>query len=261
MSITTRLIPALFTLLLVATGSAFAKDRAKLLIGTTGAYPPFSFTENSSELRGFEIDIGRALCAKMEVECEFVRHDWESIIPGLLAHRFDVIMSSVAITEERKEQVDFTDKYYSTVASFVAKKDSTIDLKSPQAFKGLVIGGQDSTTHAELLRDIYGAAGASIRLYPTQGEALLDLSYGRVEAVLADKLGLLDWLGGSPEGVCCAIIGDDIREPRFLGDGIGIALRKGDTEWRDQLNAAIKAIRADGTYQKINDRYFPFDIY
>lgn len=260
MSINARLA-AITALFLLAMGGAFAKDRNKLLVGTTGNYPPFSFTENGSELRGFEIDIARALCAKMRVECEFVTHEWESIIPGLLAHRFDAIMSSMSITEERKQQVAFTDKYYKTPASFVAKKGSTISVTPPEATKGLVIGGQDATTHAELLREVYGAAGATIRLYATQDEALLDLSYGHLDAVLADKLGLLEWLGNSQESNCCAIVADDIYDSRYLGENIGIALRKGDTEWRDQLNAAIKAIRDDGTYKKINDRYFPFDVY
>jgi polar amino acid transport system substrate-binding protein len=234
----------------VFSGSAVAAD--KLRIGTEGAYPPFNQIDASGKLIGFDIDIANALCAKMKAECEFVTQDWDGIIPGLLAKKYDAIVASMSVTEERKKAVAFTDRYYSNKLRFVAKKGGGFD---PAKLKGKSIGTQRATLSATYLEDKLKGQ-VDIKLYDTQENAYLDLASGRTDAVLADMLVSYEWLQSD------AAKGFDFAgEPLPLEDEIAIALRKEDDGLRKRFNDAIAAIRADGTYAKINASYFPFSIY
>ncbi|MBS7546117.1 ABC transporter substrate-binding protein [Ancylobacter oerskovii] len=226
-------------------------------IGTEGAYPPFNSTDSSGQLVGFDIDIAKALCEKMKVECTFVAQDWDGIIPALLAKKFDAIVASMSITDERKEKVAFTVPYYQTPGDFIAPKDTKITDISPEALKGKTLGTQSATTAAVYLEEKY--KGSEIKLYPTQDEANADLAAGRLDAILADKFVLYEWLEKSNDGKCCKFVGPDLKDVN--PQGTGIAVRKEDNELREKINAAIKEIVADGTYKKINAKYFPFDIY
>lgn len=252
---TLRIIAAA-AILAVGAGAAHA-DMKKVRIGTEGAYPPFNSVNTSGELVGFDIDIAKALCAKMKVECTFVAQDWDGIIPALLAKKFDAIVASMSITEERKQKVAFTDPYYSTPGNFIAPKDTKITDISPEALKGKTIGTQSSTTAAVYLEEKY--KGSDIKLYPTQDEANADLANGRLDTILADKFVLYEWLEKTDAGKCCKFIGADLKDVN--PEGTGIAVRKEDNQLREALNKAIKEIVADGTYKKINEKYFPFNIY
>jgi len=263
MSLVTRIAAA--TVLVAAAmagglGGASAKDWKVVRIGTEGAYPPFNYIEDN-ELKGFDVDIGKALCEKMEVECTFVAQDWDGIIPALLAGKYDAIVASMSITEERKQQIDFSKKYYQTPATFVAPKDTAITETTPEALKGKVLGAQGSTIHSNYLEDLYGKAGAEVKLYGKQDEANLDLANGRLDAVLADKVVLLEWLEKTDEGKCCKFVGAEHRDPKYFGEGVGVGIRKDNPELVAMFNKAIDEIVADGTYKKINDKYFPFSVY
>ncbi|MCS0493935.1 ABC transporter substrate-binding protein [Ancylobacter mangrovi] len=258
MSLVTR-IAAAAVLVAATISGASAKEWKVVRIGTEGAYPPFNYIENN-EIKGFDIDIAKALCEKMKVECTFVAQDWDGIIPALLAGKYDAIVASMSITEERKKQIAFSKKYYNTPASFVVPKDSKITDTSPEALKGKVLGAQGSTIHSNYLEDIYGPAGAEIKLYGKQDEANLDLANGRLDAVLADKVVLLEWLN-SKEGACCKFTGAEYKDPKYFGEGVGVGIRKDDTDLVAMFNKAIDEILADGTYKKINDKYFPFSVY
>ncbi|HEX2256566.1 MAG TPA: ABC transporter substrate-binding protein [Afifellaceae bacterium] len=242
-------------LALTAVGAAQAQQEGTLRIGTEGAYPPFNYTTAGGELAGFDIDIARALCERMEVECEFVTQDWDGIIPGLLAGRYDAIIASMSITEERQAVVDFTDRYYTNSLVFVAHENAGIADVSPEALAGRALGAQSATISAAHLEDNFGAS--TLRLYPTQEDAYRDLAAGRLDAVLADFGVTYLWLHDTDEGQCCGFVG----EPVVSDDEIGIAVRKGEDELRQAFNEALAAIRADGTYQAINDRYFDFSVY
>ncbi|MBB4820239.1 polar amino acid transport system substrate-binding protein [Pseudomonas alcaligenes] len=231
--------------------SAVAAD--KLKIGTEGAYPPFNLIDASGQVGGFDVEIAQALCAKMKAECEVVTSDWDGIIPALNAKKFDFLAASMSITEERKQAVDFTDAYYTNKLQFIAPKDA--DFKTDKAsLKGKVIGAQRATIAGTWLEDNM-ADVVDIKLYDTQENAYLDLSSGRLDGVLADKFVNWEWLK-SDAGKGFEFKG----EPVFDNDKIAIAVRKGDP-LREKLNAALKEIVADGTYKKINDKYFPFSIY
>ncbi|MFC3205986.1 ABC transporter substrate-binding protein [Aquamicrobium soli] len=229
----------------------------KIKIGTEGAYPPFNSLTADGKLEGFDIDIANALCAQMKADCEFVVQDWDGIIPALQAGKFDAIIASMSITEERKKQVAFTKKYYTTPLAVAALKDSELAATDPDAMAGKTVGAQASTTQAIYAQDFYTKAGADVKLYPTQEEAVQDLMNGRLDAVISDKFVLTDWLKNSSDGSCCKLIGD----VKGTETEAGIAVRQGDDALREKLNAAIDAIVADGTYKKIQAKYFDFDIY
>lgn len=233
--------------------SANAMAAEKLKMGIEAAYPPFNSKDASGQVVGFDKDIGDALCAKMKVECEVVTSDWDGIIPSLLAKKYDFIVSSLSITDERKQAVDFTDRYYSNKLQFIAPKK--VDFKTDKDYlKGKTIGTQRATLSGTWLEDTYGN-DITLKLYDTQENAYLDLTSGRVDALLADKYVNYDWLKSEA--------GKDYEfkgEPVLESDEIGIAVRKGDP-LKAKLNAALKEIIADGTYKKINDKYFPFSIY
>ncbi|WAC27096.1 ABC transporter substrate-binding protein [Ancylobacter sp. SL191] len=243
----------------VGMDAASAKEWKTVRIGTEGAYPPFNYIENN-ELKGFDIDIAKALCAKMKVTCTFVAQDWDGIIPALLAGKYDAIVASMSITEERQKQIAFSKKYYKTPATFAVPKDSKITDTSPAALKGKVLGAQASTIHSNYLEDVYGKAGAEVKLYGKQDEANLDLASGRLDGILADKVVLMEWLA-TKDGACCKFTGAEYTDPKYFGEGVGVGIRKDDPELVAMFNKAIEEIRADGTYKTINDKYFPFSVY
>ncbi len=238
-------------------GQAFAET---LKIGTEGAYPPFNFQDSTGKLGGFDVEIGLALCEKMKVECEVVAQDWDGIIPGLIAKKYDMIIASMFITEERKKQVAFSDPYYLAAMTHAAPKGAGITDFTNEGMKGKTIGAQSGTTQADYVAAVY--PDADIKLYPTQDEVNLDMANGRLDLQVGDMIPLLDWVTKNEDGkACCELIGKPITDPKFVGEGVGIAVRQDDNDLREKLNAALKAIREDGTYQKINDKYFSIDIY
>ena len=252
-------------LMLAASAAVFAlfstaamAEGEKLVIATEGAYPPFNNLEADGTLTGFDVDIAKALCEEMKAECTFVTQDWDGMIPGLIAKKFDAIVASMSITEERKQQVDFSKKYYNTPPAIVVPKDSELTEATYEAFEGKTIGAQAATTHAN-----YAEAhlkGAEVKLYPTADEYKLDIVNDRVDAVIDDVVVLSEWLK-TDDGACCKLLGTLPVDPVINGEGIGIPVRKGETALADKLTAAIAAIRENGKYQEINAKYFPFDVY
>jgi len=245
--------------LICAAGTIQAKEWKKVRIGVEGAYPPFSYTTADGKLEGFDIDIAKALCKAMGVEIKLVPQDWDGIIPALMAKKYDAIIASMSITEERKKKVAFTNKYYQTPAKFVCKKGMVKEF-SPEVLKGKTVGVQRATIHDNYITDNYGK-DVEIKRYSTQDEAYLDLTAGRVDFLLADSVALSDGFLKKPEGKDYEFVGPDLTDPRWFGQGSGIACRKQDKDLVEMFNKAIKQIRADGTYKAIQDKYFDFDVY
>lgn len=240
-------------------GAAQADNHSKTIkIGTEGAYPPFNNLTTSGELVGFDVDIAKALCDEMKVKCEFVTNDWDGIIPSLIAGKFDAIIASMSITDERKEKVDFTDKYYNTPPAIAVPKDSDITDATDAGLDGKILGAQSSTTHSNYAEEKLGSA--DLRLYPTPDEYKLDIASGRIDAVIDDVIVLSEWLE-TPDGDCCKILGTLTPDPVINGEGAGIAIRKGEDDLREMFNTAIAAIRSNGKYKEINDKYFEVDVY
>lgn len=241
----------------MAVGAASAQEVLKL--GTEGAYPPFNNLTADGKLEGFDIDIGNALCEEMKVKCEWVTQDWDGIIPALQAGKFDAIIASMSITPERAEKVDFTDKYYNTPSALAAPKDTTLTGVTKEDLAGKTIGAATSTTHFNYAEKTY--TDSTVKGYPSSPEEQLDLANGRLDAIQDDIVVLSQWLE-TADGACCKILGVPDPQPvEIFGPGAGVAIRKGEKDLVDKFNAAIHAIRANGKYKEINDKYFNFDVY
>jgi len=236
-----------------------AKDWKKIRIGVEAAYPPFSWIEPDGTLTGFDIDIAKALGEAMGAEVELVVQDWDGMIPALLAKKYDCIIASMSATDERKKKVAFSNKYYQTPAKFVAKKGTMTEI-TKETMKGKRVGVQRATIHDRYLTDNYGDT-VEIKRYATQDEAYLDLTAGRVDMLIADSIALSDGFLKKPEGQNYEFVGPDMTDPKWFGEGAAVALRKGDVELIEKFNKAIETIRANGTYKKIQDKYFDFNIY
>jgi polar amino acid transport system substrate-binding protein len=168
-------------------------------------------------------------------------------------------MSSMSITAERAKTIDFSDKYYNTPAMVMVAADSAI---TPDAagLTGKIVGVQISTTHEAYTQKYFGPVASVVKIYQTQDEANQDLAAGRVDAVMADSIALQAFLDSDAGKACCKSAGMVANDPEILGAGVGFGLRQGDP-LKDKLNAAIAAIRADGTYAAITANYFAFDVY
>jgi len=235
--------------------SALAAD---LRVGVEGAYPPFSWKEADGTLKGFDIEIAEAVCNELGRKCVLVEQDWDGMIPALLARKFDTIIASMSITDERKKRVDFTNKYYNTPAKFVARKGAGLKI-SKAGLQGKRIGLQRGTTHQCFMEKMYPEA--ELVLYGTQEEVFQDLAIGRIDAQFSDSIAADDGFLKTDAGKDFEFTGGDQHDEECHGPGAGMAVRKSDTALRDDLNRAIKALRANGTYQKINAKYFDYDIF
>lgn len=228
-----------------------------LRIGVEGAYPPFSKKEADGSLSGFDIDMALALCAQLKRECELVEQEWDGMIPALMANKYDAIVASMSITEDRRRKVDFSEKYYFTPTRFIAKEGASFEM-TREGTAGLKIGLLRGTTMQCYVEKHF--PDADIKLYNTQEDVYADLVAGRLDMQVNNTLQAIDGFLNTDQGQGFAFLGEDLDDVACLGEGTGIAVRKGDP-LADELTAAIAAIRADGTYMTINDKYFSIDIY
>jgi polar amino acid transport system substrate-binding protein len=222
-------------------------------------YPPFTSPDANGNWVGWEVDFMVAICKQAELECVITPTAWDGIIPALTSGQIDVIMSSMSITEERKKTIDFSDKYYNTPAMVMVAADSTAT-PDEAGLTGKIIGVQVSTTHEAYTQKYFAPVAAEVKTYQTQDEANQDLAAGRLDAVMADSIALQAFLDSDAGKACCKSAGMVKDDPEILGAGVGFGLRKGDP-LLPKLNAAIAAIRADGTYAEITKKYFAFDVY
>ncbi len=240
-------------------GAAVAQDLPdSLVLGTEGAYPPFNYTESDGSVAGFEVDLGNAMCAQMKVECTWVTQDWDGIIPGLQAKKYDAIIASLYITDERRKVIAFSDKYYNVPARFAVPADSEYEI-SAEGLSGAVVGTQRATSFERYLTA--EMPEVEVRLYGTMDEAYLDLASGRVDTVLGDVVALKDGFLGTPDGEGFELRGPEFSDPEYFGYGAGVAVRQDDQAIADAFSAAIKALREDGTYQEISNKWFGVDVY
>lgn len=251
-------ITALTAITLAAcTAMAGAQETVKVGVAAE-PYPPFTVPDASGNWTGWEIDIMNAVCEAAEIECEVTPIAWDGIIPALTSGRIDMIMSSMSITAEREETIDFSDKYYNTPTAIVASKGAEIE-PTTEGLSGKILGVQVSTVHEDYARAHF--PDAEIKTYQTQDEANQDLYAGRIDAIQADGLALDAFLTSEAGQSCCELMGEVEPDEEILGPGVGAGLRKDDDELEEKINAAIAEIRENGTYDEISNEYFDFDIY
>jgi polar amino acid transport system substrate-binding protein len=237
--------------------SAHAQETPPIRVAIEGAYPPFNYIDQNNELQGFEVDLLKALCDAMKASCMPTTHEWDGIIRGLVNRDYDAIMSSLEITERRRNRIAFSQPYYRVPVAFIGPAGSDVKEISPQALAGLTIGTTDKSQQAAYLEKFF--KDSEIKLYGKLEEANLDLLTERLDLVLGDKFGLTKFLE-SREGACCRLIADVPPETGFQFQTYGIGLRKEDTQLKERFDAALRQIVADGTYDRIRAKYFPFDI-
>lgn len=245
---------SIFVLALSSLITSMPAVAQNLRIATEGYYAPFNYIDENGQIAGFDIDISMALCEAMERSCEIVQNDWDDLIPGLNASKYDVIVASMSITAEREELVDFTLPYYSNMLSFIGRKDSNIEV-SREGISGHKVGTLRNTVSSNYLQENY-AEEVEIHLYDTQDDALADLAAQKLNLVLGDNLPSYAWLQ-TEAGQNHEFVGEFID----IDDRIGIAVRKSDPDLLNALNGALIEIIENGTYQEINAKYFPFSIY
>lgn len=266
--------------LMAPAGNVEAKEWKKVRIATEGSYPPWNFTDASGKLTGFEIELGNELCRRMGAECEWIAQEWEGLIPGLNAGKFDGIMASMGATEKRRQVVDFSDYYAYQSSHFVTAKSNPLaqaipatekviflekmtpeseslmaDLK--KALKGKVLGAQVSTNQAKFI-DTHFKDVCEMREYKTAEQVDMDLAAGRIDAAVV-SLTYLKPLIASEKGKDLILAGPVLRGNPFP-IGNGVALRKDDTDLKEKLNAAIAEAIKDGTIGKLSMKWFKYDV-
>lgn len=216
-------------------------------IGTEGAYAPWNYIDDSGKLAGFEIDLGMELCKHAGLTCEFVANEWDSIIPNLVAGNYDVIMAGMSITEERMQTIDFSSDYFPPDPSlWAAASSATFDFDN---LSGVKIGVQGATIQADYVEQNLGANN-TILSYETADQSVADLSAGNIDLLLADGGFLEPVIEGS--GGALAFTGPEV----MIGGGVGIGMRKGDSELQAAMSGALEKVKADGTLDKLIMEYF-----
>lgn len=245
--------------LALAATTAFAAAQETVKVGVAAEpYPPFTVPDAQGNWTGWEVEIMNAVCEEAQIECEIVPTAWDGIIPALTSGRIDMIMSSMSITEERAQTIDFSDKYYSTPSVIVGAKAVEME-PTAEGLAGKILGVQASTIHENYAQAHF--PDAEINQYQTQEEANQDLIAGRIDATQADALAMAPFLESEAGTACCELKGEVAPDDAILGAGIGVGLRKEDDELEQKINDAIAAIRENGTYDEISDKYFDFNIY
>ena len=232
---------------------------SELRVGIDPTYKPFTFRTSDGKPTGFDVDIASALCEQIKRNCVFVEQAWDGMIHGLMAKKYDVIISSMSITEERLKQVDFTDKYYNTPSQIVLKKD--IKFAGPASIKGKKIGVLKASTQEKYALGELKTKGVEVVSYDAQDQVYLDIKAGRLDGTVADTMEVSGSFLSKPGAENYQFVGEELYIPKYFGVGAGVALKKGHSALKDELNAAINSIRGNGKYMAINDKYFKFDVY
>lgn len=242
--------------LMIAVGAGAAASAMTVCV--EGSYPPFSEHAADGALVGFDIDMAQALCAEIGQSCGLRETSWSQMIPTLVAGECDAIVASMSDTPERRERIAFTTRYYRSPLQLVARAQSAV-AKEPDVLAARTIGVQRDTVNQVFMQRHHPEA--RLKVYGNQEHVLLDLGNGRLDAAMGETVQLDLGFLETPAGKGFVLVGAPQFDPAIQGSGAAIGVRKEDTDLRDRLSAAIAAIRADGRYEAIAERYFDFDIY
>jgi polar amino acid transport system substrate-binding protein len=228
-------------------------------VGIAGDYPPFNYLENG-QLRGFDVEIARALCSHMQVDCQLIVQPWDSAITALQGAQIDAFISSMSITKERQQLLDFTRPYYNTPVRFVLRQGNDMPVTPAAAWQGKVLAAEDHTIYADYIRAYLVPAGAKLLLVEDDEAVWRAVATKQADAALGDVVAnqfvfQRDYGHGLMES------GAPLTDTRYMGVGAGIALRKGNSALRDRFDQALLAIHRSGQYTQIRNRYFNFDIW
>ncbi|CAH2899547.1 MAG: ABC transporter, substrate-binding protein (cluster 3, basic aa/glutamine/opines) [uncultured Paraburkholderia sp.] len=220
-------------LAVMATG-AMAKEWKTVRIGVDASYPPFESKAASGQVVGFDVDLTKALCARMNVKCVWVEQDFDGIIPALKGKKFDAIVSSLTVT----------DKLFDAPARMIARAGSPL-LPTADSLKGKRVGVEQGTTQEAYAKAYWEPKGVTVVPYQNQDQVYADLTSGRLDAALQDEIQA----------------GPEVKDPKTIGEGTAIGLRKDDAELKAMFNKALAQVHQDGTFRKLEKQYFDFEIY
>ncbi len=257
-------LKVLFVAILAALGNSAHAAEGELAIGTEGAYPPWSMADAAGNVTGFDADVGNLLCTKLQMKCHFVVQAFDGLIPALKAKRFDIIISGMSITQDRKKEINFSVGYAELANMFLVPKTSDLaGIKDVgtllKDLDGKSIGVQTGTTHAHFIEK--RVPTADLKTYDSLDQMQIDLASGRVEAAFADASALQDFLA-KPEGKDFQFV--DVKvQSKFdasLGEGIGVGISQENTDLKAKIDTALCSLVADGSIGKASQKWFKSDI-
>lgn len=228
---------------------AKVKEKGEIRMAMSGQYPPFNFVDENNKLTGFDVEIGGEVAKRIGVEGKPLSTAWDGIIAGLLANKYELICGSMAITDERLKSIDFTDPYYRSGAQLFVKEGSPVT--SVKDLDGKKIGVTLGTTYEKWVRE--NMAGADVRTYKGVPDMILEITTGRIDGFITDKI--VGALAIKEKGVPIALAGDLLYEEKM-----GIALRQGNPELKAAMNAALEDMKKDGTYKTISMKWLGIDV-
>ncbi len=232
---------------------------AKLRFVTDSDYPPFHYYDEVGALTGFNVDLAKAICEALEVQCEVNSVAWDDLIPSLDKGDADAAIASIRITAEALEKADFTSRYYATPARFVARKTSDLKDIRPEALAGKKIGVAKGTGHEAYLQKFF--PGVAIASFDSADDAQKALKEGAIDLVFGDGIGLTFWINGVTSEGCCEFRGGPFLDSTFFGEGVGIAVKKGNRQLAEILNYALEQVHSSGRYEELFLRYFPMSFF
>jgi polar amino acid transport system substrate-binding protein len=231
----------------------------KLSFVTDSDYPPFHYFDEVGALTGFNVDLAKSICEALQVQCDVKAVDWEELFPSLDKGEADAAIASIRISAESLEKVDFTSRYYATPARFAARKESELKDIRPEALEGKKIGVAKGTGHEAYLKMFF--PDAAIATFDTADDAQKALKSGAIDLVFGDGIGLTFWINGVTSDGCCEFRGGPYLDTKYLGEGVGIAVKKGNRQLALLLNYALEQVHASGRYDELFLRYFPMSFF
>ncbi|MDE8346875.1 MAG: ABC transporter substrate-binding protein [Acidocella sp.] len=241
--------------------AAGAKTLTEIKFGVDATYPPFESLSPSGKFEGFDIDLGRAICADLKVKCVFVSQGFDGIIPALQARKFDAILSSMTVTPQRAQQIDFSSEMYNEPTSLIAKKGSGLK-PTAASLKGKTVGVEAGTIQESYAKTYWQPYGVKVVSYPGQDQVYADLLSGRLDASLQDSVEADYGFLKTPKGADYTLAGNVTYDPKdVLGSYIAIGIRKDEPALKAKIDKAIATIIKNGTYKKIEAKYFNFNVY
>lgn len=235
--------------------SAAAARRTTLRVLTDSDYPPFNYYEEDNTLTGFNVDIARAICTEMAVACDIKVRPWGELLPALTKGEADAVIASHKLSASALAGVDFTERYYHTPGRFVGKRTLPRMEITPEGLESKRIAVAKGTAHEAYVRAFF--RDSSIRAYETPELARDAVITGAADFLFDDGISLAFWLNGTASKACCEFKGGPFAEPKYFGDGIGIAVSRADGQLKGQINAALRKLRENGRYEEVVLRYFP----
>ncbi len=226
---------------------------------TTADFPPFSFLNEEGRLTGFNVDLARAICDQLGIKCTIQTREWDDLLRALREDKADAVIAGIAITTESRAELDFTESYLRLPARFVIRQDAEPFELTPEGLAGKTLAVVARTAHEAYLAAFFPEVGR--KLYPTPEAAREALRSGEADAHFGDGVALSFWLQSDAADGCCAFVGGPYLESRFFGEGMAIAVRRGEADLRQGLDSALASIFENGTYSELYLRYFPVSFF